>query len=170
MCGSWWEGKLRLQNEEAVLALPGLSLSLHISIPFFSHTCRSHSTGGGTNKPARRHCGICPQIPVLKHFFFFHQVKKLLFLQAQLHFAMGKNVNLLEFSWEQNLIIPRAWQVLPHNVTSPPEPTFAFRKPNRKLWQRWEMGPVFMRIQMTPEECFVFCHRFGLVNVLLLKK
>lgn len=75
MCGSWWEGKLRLQNKKAVHALCGLE-------PFPAHfhsfllPYRSHSIGSHTNKPGvkllhQHHCGMLPQIPVVILFIFF---------------------------------------------------------------------------------------------------
>lgn len=49
MCGSWWEGKLRLQNKKAVHVLPGLQC-LHIFIPFLPYAFkRSLSIGSYTN-------------------------------------------------------------------------------------------------------------------------
>lgn len=80
------------------------SLSPHISIPFLSRTrSRSRSIGGYTDKPGLEWSSSTSTTAelgpksVVKHFLS-HQVKKLLFLQTQLHFAMGKTVSLLEFS------------------------------------------------------------------------
>lgn len=141
---------------------PAADLTLHVVAPVLQWSSSTSSTTGEFG----------PKISAVKHFFPPPGRKSCsVFPQTQLHFAMGKNLSLLEFSWEQNLIIPRLWQVLPQlSVTSPPEPTFASRKLNRRWWQKWEMGPIFMKIQMAPEEPFSFCHRFGLGNVLLLQK
>lgn len=105
LCGSWWEGKRRLQNGKAVHALPGsepFSPHLHpFPLPYTQqvsfHRWLHRQTRPGVELLHQHHRGIGPQIPVVKHFLS-HQVKKLLFLQTQLHFAMGKTVSLLEFS------------------------------------------------------------------------
>lgn len=154
------------------------SLSPHISIPFLSHThSRSRSIGGYTDKPGLEWSSststtleLGPK-SLLLNIFSPTRSKSCSFCKHSYIFATGKTVSLLEFSWEQNLIIPSAWQVLAQfDVTSSPEPSLAFTKLNRKLWQKWEMGPIFMKIRMTPEELFVLWHRFGLARVLLLKK
>lgn len=103
--GSWWEGKLRLPHRKAVHALPGFEpFSPHLhsfllpsmqQISFYRWL--HQKTTPGVKLLRQHHCGTCPQISIFKHFLS-HQVKKLLFLQTQLHFATGKNVNLLEFS------------------------------------------------------------------------
>lgn len=179
MCVSWWEGKLRLQNKKGLLRAFTRLETFSPHFHSFLLPSSSHSTGGYTNKPVLEWSSststtgeFWPKILLVKHFVFHQVKKKLLFLQTRLRVLPRVKMSICWNLAESKISsFPGPDRFYPSSVSHHhPEPTFAFRKLNRKLWQKWEMGLILIKIQITPEEPFVFCHRFGLGNVFVTQK